>query len=384
MTVESAQRTATLLLTVLLSSVMFTAILHLVYESEQVWQIGFGCLAMAGIYVCQLYTTRNLARIRLNGRTRAWLIAGQAVLTYVPIYYLSDHWVGLSGMLAATVLLTMRGSWAWLLAFVSWSSVMVSGRLAGYGWNDVAWTGSATLTIACMVYAVSLLADLVVRLRAAQDELAHMAVEQERLRFSRDLHDLLGISLSAITLRSELSKRLVDVSPGRAKEELTAVLETSRQALADLRAVSRKYRELSFAAELKSVVALLDTAGVRVTCDTRLDDLETDTETVLATVLREAVSNVLRHSSVRVCRIEAGQSDGTVRLSVVNDGLDPAGPTPQHDSSGLQNLSQRVHAIGGTLEAEVRPDGCFGLTARVPVSVAAGSGGPQAPLHQDC
>src|SRR5262249_21208679 len=196
-------------------------------------------------------------------------------------------------------------------------------------------------------------------------ELANMAVAQERLRFARDVHDLLGYSLSAITLKSELTHRLVPGNPDKAREELVEILDISRKALADVRAVADGCRELSLDNESESARSLLQAADVDVTIETNCGDLPTPVKTVLATVLREGITNVLRHSNAERCEISMRQADGRVWLDIVNDGV-LISRVQSDGGSGIRNLSARIAALQGQLVSGFEADGRYGLHAWAP------------------
>jgi glucose-6-phosphate-specific signal transduction histidine kinase len=187
---------------------------------------------------------------------------------------------------------------------------------------------------------------------------------------ARDLHDLLGYGLSAITLKAELALRLLPTEPERARRELTEVARLARRGLREARTVGRGGGGLSLAAEAASARSVLASAGIRcgVRVAARIPDAAV--ETVLATVLREGVTNILRHSTARSCGITAGHSDRdepAVRLCLVNDGVTAApGPLPGHPGGGLENLAARLAAVGGRLSADVLEDGIFQLLAEVP------------------
>ncbi|GAA3036294.1 hypothetical protein GCM10020000_12370 [Streptomyces olivoverticillatus] len=219
-----------------------------------------------------------------------------------------------------------------------------------------------------VVYGLSLLSQVIRELHDTRSELARMAVAQERLRFARDLHDLLGYSLSSITLKSELIRRLIPTQPQQAVEEVAEVLTISRQSLADVRTVASGYREMSLEQEIASARSVLTAAEVDVRAEVTLHPVSSEVDTVLATVLREAVTNVLRHSRADRCVITVARADhGRVRLSVVNDGADPAHRDASLDSgSGLGNLAARLQAVGGRLTFHHTDSCTFRLEAEAP------------------
>ncbi|MGW3623250.1 sensor histidine kinase [Streptomyces sp. NPDC000880] len=357
------------ILLVALGSVLAAATLHLLTVQQSLAELLVGAAALIGMFACQVVLSAP-RRVRLGRRQQYWILAIQVTLSYPPILLMGTAWVGITGFLAGSLLLVLRSPGSWVTAGLTVVSTMsLTTAWSGKTYLDVAYIGISTVMVASLVYGLTALSEMVLKLRSAQEEIARLAVEQERLRFARDLHDLLGYSLSAITLRSELTLRLVDQHPARAREELSTVLEISRQALADTRQVARSYRDMSFPAELASARSVFCAAGIDIEVDCTLVDLPDQVGTVLATVLREGITNILRHSSVRHCRIEARSTgDGSVQLHVRNDGVDAHfGEPSSYDGSGIGNLSARVTAIGGALTACVWEDGCFHLVAKVPL-----------------
>jgi two-component system sensor histidine kinase DesK len=201
-------------------------------------------------------------------------------------------------------------------------------------------------------------------LRAARTRLARAEVARERLRFARDLHDLLGFSLSVVVLKSELALRLLDRDPARARQELDDGLAAARQALADIEIVATGYREVSLEDEVASARAVLATAGFAVDGTVDAPELTAEQNNVLATVLREGVTNVLRHSDGRRCTLDANLVDGRVRLRLRNDGIRPSLMPP---GTGLDNLAYRLRTVGGHLKGEALDDS-YVLTAEIPLN----------------
>src|SRR5262249_9687348 len=163
-------------------------------------------------------------------------------------------------------------------------------------------------------------------------------------------------SLSAITLKSELTHRLVPRNPELAQNELREIIDISRKALADARSIASGYRELSLENESASARSLLLAADIAATTETDCGNLPTPVKTVLATVLREGITNVLRHSNAERCDISMRQADGRVRLDIVNDGV-RTNRTQSDTGSGILNLSARLVALNGQLVAGVEMDG---------------------------
>lgn len=196
--------------------------------------------------------------------------------------------------------------------------------------------------------------------RTARTELA---LTEERLRFSRDLHDLVGHRLSAIAVKTDLAARLSEVDPAAAKDEMAEVNRLTRTALKELRQAVRGHRELDLTAEVNSVKGVLEAAGVR--CETLLPgrDLPDGVAPVFAYVVREAVTNVLKHSSASFCEIIIRFTEQQAELSVRNDGV--AHRQAADPGSGLAGMGERLEAVGGRVTAVPAAGGQFLLTAVV-------------------
>lgn len=338
-------------------------------------------IAVIMLYVLQLLLTSRGAR-RWSTRRKAVTIAVQTSLIFGPMLWLGVIWGSMAGPLAGSILLLFPGRIAWLcygtmpLVILSWSLAEgLSARDTGYYTISTALTG-------LVIYGLTRLTDLVREVHDTRAEMARMAVTQERLRFARDLHDLLGYSLSAITLKSELIHRLVPVNPERARDEVASVLGVARQALADVRLVASGYRDMSLEAEAESVAEVMAAADVDVRVDIRCGRLHPLVDTVLATALREGVTNILRHSKVQSCTIDVATVGETVRLDLVNDGVTTENQAGSPDrGSGLGNLGDRLAAIGGELTAGVVPGGRFRLTAVAPVVPAKKEGAEIVPAR---
>ena len=196
-------------------------------------------------------------------------------------------------------------------------------------------------------------------LRAVREELARRAVADERERFARDLHDLLGHTLSLIALKTELATRLLDSDPKLARTELTEIAQVTREALAEVRAAVHGYRRLEIADALDRARATLSAAGVETRVEGVAPALSDEAESVLALAVREAATNVARHSGARACTIRLTPDAEGVVLLVEDDGRGAVNANGQ--GSGLAGLAERARAVDGTLEAGTRPEGGFRL-----------------------
>jgi two-component system sensor histidine kinase DesK len=185
------------------------------------------------------------------------------------------------------------------------------------------------------------------RLRKANEEIEHLAKMAERERIARDLHDVLGHTLSVITLKSELAGKLMDRDPQRAGMEIREVEQISRQALADVRDAIRGYRAKGLSAELALAKSTLETAGVTVQCDAATTiKLPAVQESVLSLAVREAITNVVRHAQARTCRMRLEQQNGSCRLEIQDDGRGSS----DGEGNGLRGMRERVEMLGGTLQ----------------------------------
>jgi two-component system sensor histidine kinase DesK len=298
-------------------------------------------------------------------RRRLMSLTAQALLTYLPLLAFGREWGAMSGFLAGSVLLLIPGWSAWALFTLIVGSMVVEPWLMGFGVSEVAYQAIATMDVGLAVFGLTRLAVVIGQLHATRAELAQLAVMRERMRFARDLHDLLGYSLSAIILKAELTRRLVSANPARARDEIAEVIDIARQSLADVREVSGGYRNMSLAKEASSVASLLSTAGIDAHVEVSHGALSEDVDTVLATVLREAATNILRHSTALHCRIQATQAGDIIRLRIANDGVPRSAQSGRH-GGGLENLSVRLQAVGGRLTTSITTNGWFEMLAEAP------------------
>jgi two-component system sensor histidine kinase DesK len=202
-------------------------------------------------------------------------------------------------------------------------------------------------------------------LRSAREEIARLAVSEERLRIARDLHDLLGHTLSLVALKTELAAKLVETAPARARAELEEVNRVSRVALTEVREAVQGYRRLAFDDALEGAEAALAAAGIDYRVESDATDLPAEVESVVAWALREATTNVVRHSGARSCAIRLAADSESVSLQVDDDGTPPADSS--RNGAGLAGLAERARRLHGTLDAGARLEGGFRLRLTVPL-----------------
>ena len=211
------------------------------------------------------------------------------------------------------------------------------------------------------------------RLRRADEEIERLATLAERERIGRDLHDLLGHTLSVVVVKAELAGRLVPVDADRAAAEVDDIERIARDALAEVRAAVTGYRAGGLDAQLARARQALSAAGVQARVDTTVSALPAAQESVLALAVRECVTNVVRHAGAARTTITAHDGPGEVVLEVTDDGGGTRGP----EGSGLTGMRERVSALGGSVRVEAG-DGARGtrVTVTLPLPVQEPASGP--------
>ncbi|MER6943757.1 histidine kinase [Nonomuraea sp. NPDC000554] len=326
-----------------------------------------GVPLLSGMLVLQALLMRRPTRVRLA------LIALLIVPAALPGSYVElvlGHLSSVWGFLSGAVLAYVRPPRSWAIV-----ALLLTMQVSLYFYpppvpaaSQIAADMISHVILAWLFYSLTRLADLVVLLDRARHDLAQTAIARERARIGRDLHDVLGFSLSAVALRGELVMRLLDDDPGRATAELAALGALAERAQTELGLIADGRIRLPLHREIDAVLEVLADAGVAT--ETALDagSFPAALDTALAAVLRESVTNILRHSRARTCTISLTRTADAVRLRIVNDGADPA---PAAGGSGLAGLAERT---GGRLRAGHRPGGRFEVVAEFR-SDPAGLGG---------
>jgi two-component system sensor histidine kinase DesK len=203
------------------------------------------------------------------------------------------------------------------------------------------------------------------RLLHAQEEIEHLAKLAERERIARDLHDVLGHTLSVVVLKSELAGKLIGSDAAAAGREIGEVEQIARQALGEVREAIGGYRSEGIGAEIVRARRALDAAGVRLELQAQSARLEPAQESVLSLVLREAVTNILRHAGATSCRLELASDGQSTRLSVYDNGRGAI----EREGNGMRGMRERVESLGGRFEVDSRQG--TRLTVAIPARAGA-------------
>jgi two-component system, NarL family, sensor histidine kinase DesK len=294
-----------------------------------------------------------------------------------------------AAMLVVSVALTVAAQDSFGLLFVyaaSAASVRLAGRTSALVVAAITALAAATLavtnpeaalfwSITATVFATGTLWFLIggllranAALREARSELAELAVAEERVRFARDLHDLLGHDLSLIALKAELAGKLLPADAEPAAREVDDIKALTRSALAQVREAVDGYRRPTLASELAGARVAMEAAGIDVRVEDRSDTLDPEVESVLAWAVREGATNVIRHSCARHAAITI--SGAEVEITDDGQGRSETNGTRVEPGHGLDGLLERARSVGGGLEAGAGPGGGFRLRVAVPAQEA--------------
>ncbi|WP_406131869.1 sensor histidine kinase [Streptomyces sp. NBC_00989] len=325
-----------------------------------------GLVAFTGTYLAVVFRTMGRP---YSGWTVAALVAVLWVLAVALTVSLGHSWLGLFVYVSVSCGVTLPLSAAYWTIPLTTAAMM----LAGWFVDDLDDAWGLFLIVLLVGYSMTGVRQLVrttVELRKARATVAQLAANEERLRLARDLHDLLGHSLSLITLKSELAGRMLPGHPDKAAQQVADIEQVSRQALVDVREAVTGYRRPRLAGELAGAQVALTAAGViaDLPAEPDLTAVSEESESALAWALREAITNVVRHSGAQRCVVELVRRqtlDGPMlELSVEDNGSGGSGKAP---GNGLTGLTERLEKAGGSLEATRLKRG-FRLVARVPAA----------------
>ncbi|MGW9118824.1 sensor histidine kinase [Streptomyces sp. NPDC055663] len=337
-------------------------------EAANPWLGGLGLLAFNSLYVSVVF--RGFDRRKRQSPVSYWLLAAMAAITLALAIGYGGSWLLFFPLLslACGSVLRNRQLAVCMLTLAAVATFVAVWR--GHGGSDPWTIGYGTFISGAVTAALLTLAETVMELRATRQELARTAVEKERLRFSRDLHDLLGHTLSVIVVKSEAARRLAPRDMDAALTQVADIESVGRQALTEIREAVTGYREGSLATELDRARSALTAAGIEPVLRRSGPPLAPQAEALLGWVVREAVTNVVRHSHATTCSFVVEGTAEQVRLTVTDDGSGPgpdAPATPGIGGTGLTGLTERLAAAGGSLRAGPGPGRGFVVTARLPV-----------------
>ncbi|MBT0770851.1 sensor histidine kinase [Kineosporia sp. J2-2] len=274
-------------------------------------------------------------------------------LTLLACWIIGEYGLTLLVYDGVVAVMIMRIEWAIGTVLALVAVVELSTRSMP-GWVRQDGLALSILLSAVAVWGMTQMAARNIQLDLANDEIARLAVARERDRFARDLHDLLGHSLTVITMKSELAGRLVPLDPARAEAEIAEVERLARDALADVRLAVAGYREVTLSTELVSARTALDAAGIEAELPSAVDEVPGERRELFGWAVREGVTNVMRHSGARHCRITLTR-DG---IHIVDDGSGPpSAGSGNAGGHGLRGLRERAEAAGAVVTVGAGDDG---------------------------
>jgi two-component system sensor histidine kinase DesK len=336
-----------------------------------------GLLAFNSLYIYVTFRSFHKQR-REETSTRVALLLMFLLTTGLAVGY-GGNWLMFFPLLGLATGAVVRGPWLGRTGILL--AVYAAAVSAFRDGSDAVNIGYGTFLSTMVTAAILSLSEAVRELQAAREKLAHQAVEKERLRFSRDLHDLLGHTLSVIVVKSEAARRLAPRNLDAALTQIADIESVGRQALTEIREAVTGYREGSLATELDRARSALSAAAVEPVLVRSGAPLAPQTEALLGWVVREAVTNVVRHAGATRCEITVQSTPERVSLTIADNGEGvpsaPSAPSlqslPGIGGTGLKGLTERLAAAGGSLRAGPSPRGGFTVTAELPVEAGDAS-----------
>jgi two-component system, NarL family, sensor histidine kinase DesK len=340
---------------------LFFPLVSLVREPPATFRLALGLFAL--LFFAVSYTwlmwphpASRGAQARARSRISFLLFVTLSlqVLVFSLVYGPAWLWLFIGVSAIAGVLLPMRSAFAVIVLFTLLPLLITVGMKGGIAGVDWWWLIALMLLVRGLgldMIGVARMGSSIRELHTARRELARLAVIEERLRLARDLHDLLGHTLSMITLKSELARHLVKEEPDRCAQELTEIEGVARQTLREVREAVAGYRQPRLESELDGARQLLEAASIDVRLERSTEEFLPAIDAILAWTVREGVTNVIRHSRARRCLIRLTQENGTACAEVINDGdVLPHAESATGQGFGLAGLRERVSALGGHLE----------------------------------
>ncbi|NUR83124.1 MAG: sensor histidine kinase [Nonomuraea sp.] len=329
---------------------------------ERVW----GGVALCAFVASFVATTASAKSFVERGPWTYPLLALTALIGTVSAFVFGGSWLTLPVYAVVLYGFILPPLWALAGVGVNFFIVLGASLLHDADVESIFVFGLQVITLGVLFISVRNSRVLTVRLREAQDEVGRLAATEERLRIARDLHDLLGHSLSLIVLKSELAGRLAEESP-QVRREIADIESVARQALVEVREAVTGYRQRSLSEELDSARSVLRAAGVEAQVRMSGTPLPDPLDGLFGWAVREGVTNVVRHARAGRCEIEVTYDGGHATLEIMDNGR--GGGEPHQTGSGLTGLRERVTAAGGTMEAGPASRNGFRLRVLVPARV---------------
>ncbi|MCQ4082142.1 sensor histidine kinase [Streptomyces sp. RB6PN25] len=332
------------------------------------WLAGTGLAAFAVVYVgCVLAAFHPPYS---DGPAAHRLLAVLVAIEYVLAIVFGHNFVLLFVPVSLCCGTIARGRrFAMLLLALAGSAGFIDGY-HGNGFWDCATIAYSTFISGLVIAAVLTLHEAVAKLRETRQQLARNAVAEERLRFARDLHDLLGHTMSVIVVKAEAVRRLAPIDLDAALGQAADIESVGRQALAEIREAVTGYREAGLTTELDRARSALSASGIEAVVRESGPPLPPQAEALFGWVVREGVTNVVRHSRASSCLVEVRTGGGRALLEITDNGTGPGTPDGSGKAAGgtgLKGLTERLAAAGGTLTAGPAGRRGFRLSAQLPV-----------------
>jgi two-component system sensor histidine kinase DesK len=352
----------------------------LIAPAEAVWQgtarprwlAGGGLTVYVGLYLyIILRAFSEDGRRRVSRPHLAALFALAVVGIGLPAVFAGgpDGWLSVMLYVGAAGAASLQQGWMYLWVAGTIVAEIIVGGAYRIDSGTIGANAFSMLTSCLLVFVIKRMIGYIYQLRETQAALAETAVAEERLRFSRDLHDLLGHTLSLVVVKAEVVRRLLPLDQEAAAKEAADIETIGRNALAEVREAVTGYRERSFADELDGARTALADAGIAVTVREAGTPLAPPADALFGWAVREGVTNILRHSHARNCEIVVHRTESDATLRITDDGVGtPVKDLDESHGNGLRGLTERLTAAGGDLRLE-RPDrGGFQVVATLPAS----------------
>lgn len=327
-------------------------------EGSSQW-LGFGLLA--GFAVAYLVALPMLWAPQPD--RRIWFVFAVMVALYVAVMPLAHADSFVMAIFITVIAIQAAGRWWWPLLVIITATATFVPPLVPSWQQGVNWPAAVSIPlVAGMMFGFFRVAEANRELSEMRAELVRLAAESERSRIARDLHDVLGHSLTTITVKAGLAARLAERDPVRARREIDDVESLARQTLGDIRATVHGYREVTLAGELATGREVLRAAGLLADLPRSTDPVRADLQGLFGWILREGLTNVVRHARASSCTVTWGAS----WIDIVDNG------SAEHEieGGGLHGMRERVEVAGGTMTAGRASEGGWRLHVDVPEPVA--------------